>query len=65
MALPASTGTEHRYQLCRDEYCERFPCRLYKEGQRDGYEDGRERGRAEGFASGYSKGYGDGISERR
>lgn len=55
---------EHRYQLCRDEYCERFPCRLYKEGHRNGYDEGRERGQVEGFAAGYSKGYGDGMSDR-
>jgi hypothetical protein len=29
--LPA-TREEHRYQQCQDEYCERFPCRVYKEG---------------------------------
>jgi len=44
MALPAGTPQEHRYQLCRDEDCERFPCRLYKEGRRDGIEEGYRRG---------------------
>ncbi len=65
MGVLAPATSEHRYQTCRDSFCERYICRLYKEGQRDGYEDGRERGRAEGFAAGYSKGYGDGMSERR
>ena len=33
---------EHRYQTCDDEWCDRFPCRVYREG----YEAGlRRRGR--------------------
>lgn len=51
MALLAGAGTEHRYQLCRDEYCDRFPCRVYKEGQQDGDSRGYERGFADGLAS--------------
>ena len=39
MALLAGTGTEHRYQTCDDECCDRFPCRVYKEG----YEAGLRR----------------------
>ena len=49
---------EHRYQTCQDEYCDRFPCRVYREGYRNGYEDGygdglrrRLRGRVRGRAS--------------
>jgi hypothetical protein len=32
---------QHRYQTYRDESCERFACRVYREGYRDGLEDGR------------------------
>ena len=32
MGFTAGTQEEHRYQLCRDEYCDRFPCRIYREG---------------------------------
>lgn len=59
-ARPASD--EHRYQRCRDESCERFLCRVYKEGQRDGYELGRLRGHAEGYAKGYGDGYAEGVA---
>ena len=32
MGLLAGTSSEHRYQRCDDEYCDRFPCRVYREG---------------------------------
>jgi hypothetical protein len=53
-AGPASG--EHRYQLCRDEFCERFPCRVFKEGYRDGWQYGYQRGHAEGYAEGFRDG---------
>jgi flagellar biosynthesis/type III secretory pathway protein FliH len=66
MGLKPSTDQEHRYQLCGDEYCDRFPCRVYKEGQRDGYDDGYRKGYddgyAAGFGAGYSEGFGDGLA---
>jgi len=47
MGLAAGTSTEHRYQTCRDEYCDRYICRVYREGYRnareDGYNEGYER----------------------
>ena len=52
MGLSGSEGQEHRYQLCKDEDCDRFPCRLYKEGYRNGDEDGFDRGYAQGFPDG-------------
>ena len=58
MGLTTGSETEHRYQLCRDEYCDRFPCRVYREGYRNGYEDGY----AAGFGAGYSAGFGDGMA---
>ena len=58
MGLRPSTEQEHRYQLCTDEYCERFPCRVYKEGYRNGYDDGF----AAGFGAGYAEGFGDGLA---
>lgn len=57
MGLQAVSTDEHRYQVCRDEYCQRFACRVYREGQRDGYGAGHAAGAAEGFAAGYSAGY--------
>jgi hypothetical protein len=49
--------TEHRYQTCRDDNCQRFACRVYREGWRDGYGAGHAAGYAEGHATGYSEGY--------
>jgi len=57
MAPLPGAREEHRYQLCRDEFCDRFPCRLYKEGRGDGEQYGYQRGRAEGYA----EGFGDGL----
>lgn len=39
---------EHRYEACTDPWCQRFPCRVYREG----LAEGRERGYAEGYAHG-------------
>ena len=62
MALPAGTRQEHRYQLCRDDECDRFPCRVYKEGYRNGWQDGHAAGYAAGYADGYAKGFPDGMA---
>ena len=56
MALLAGTHAEHRYQLCKDEFCDRFPCRVYKEGHRNGDQDGFARGVAAGYATGFEDG---------
>jgi hypothetical protein len=58
MRLPALKA-EHDYETCGDPYCERFPCRVYREGYEAGYRDGA----ASGYASGYSDGYGDGHAD--
>jgi hypothetical protein len=58
MGLKTDNGTEHRYQHCDDEYCDRFPCRIYKEGYRNGYEDGYSAGTAAGYANGFQDGMG-------
>jgi hypothetical protein len=53
---------KHVYQACRDEGCERFACRVYKEGFGHGRAAGHAEGRAQGHAEGYSEGCGDGYS---
>jgi hypothetical protein len=63
MGFLAGTEQEHRYQLCTDEWCERFPCRVYKEGYAAGYGAGYGAGHAAGRAEGYAEGYGDGQAE--
>ncbi len=58
MGVAERTSTEHRYQLCRDQFCDRFPCRVYREGRRDGHDEGRRQGYDEGFVAGFSEGMG-------
>lgn len=62
MGVRQDTGADHRYQLCRDEYCDRFPCRLYKEGRRNGCEEGYLLGYNKGYADGYGAGFPDGLA---
>ena len=54
--------TQHDYRRCRDEDCQRFACRVYREGYINGKLAGRAEGRAEGEAAGYSNGYSAGYS---
>ena len=42
--------------------CDRFPCRVYREGRAHGYDDGHAKGYAEGWAKGYDAGYRDGYA---
>ena len=56
MGVQLGTSEEHRYQLCNDEYCDRFPCRVYREGHRDGFDEGRAVGEVAGYASGFEDG---------
>lgn len=56
MALLAGIPAEHRYQLCKDEFCDRFPCRVYKDGYRDGCQDGYGQGYESGRADGFDEG---------
>jgi hypothetical protein len=51
------TSHDHLAERCRDDWCQRLPCRLYKDGYERGYEDGQGAGYASGYAAGYSAGY--------
>jgi hypothetical protein len=53
---PAPRGDGHEYADCGDDDCQRFPCRVYKEGRADGKVEGYQIG----YAAGYPKGYEDG-----
>ena len=63
MALLPGTRGQHRYQTCDDEYCDRFPCRVYRVGYAAGHGAGFGAGYTEGRADGYADGYGDGYSD--
>ncbi len=62
MGVLTDAHKQHLYQACQDEDCQRFACRVYKEGYRNGREQGRAEGRAEGDAIGYDKGHQAGYS---
>ena len=49
--------SQHLAEHCRDEWCQRLPCRMWKDGYERGYEDGQSAGYASGYAAGYSAGY--------
>jgi hypothetical protein len=53
---------QHRYQTCRDEDCQRFACRVYKEGYADGYDQGYAEGYLAGQAAGYTEGCAEGYT---
>jgi hypothetical protein len=59
MGSTTGNGTQHQYQACDGQWCDRFICRVYREG----YDDGRRRGYDEGYATGYTRGYEDGYSK--
>jgi hypothetical protein len=62
MGMLTDERTQHRYQTCRDEDCQRYACRIYREGFRDGYGAGHGAGYAEGHATGYEEGHADGYA---
>jgi hypothetical protein len=63
MGVLTDARKQHLYQTCQDPECQRFACRVYKEGRHNGRQEGKAEGRAEGEAVGYSKGHATGYSE--
>jgi flagellar biosynthesis/type III secretory pathway protein FliH len=57
MGVLTNARTQHDYRRCRDEDCQRFACRVYKEGYRAGYDAGEAEGYVKGHAAGYAEGY--------
>jgi len=53
---------QHGYQTCRDEDCQRFACRVYRESYQAGYGAGHAAGYADGHADGYTEGHADGYA---
>lgn len=60
MAL-APHRDEHDYRACDDIDCERFPCRVYREGRAQGCAEGHAQGFEAGYGEGYEHGYSDGY----
>lgn len=55
--MATATSQQHDYRFCVDEFCDRFPCRIYKQGWHDGHEQGEATGMAKGLAQGYAQGW--------
>jgi len=62
MGVLTDAQQQHRYQTCRDEDCQRYACRVYREGFREGYAAGAASGFAQGQAAGYAEGHADGYA---
>jgi flagellar biosynthesis/type III secretory pathway protein FliH len=62
MGVLTDARTQHRYQTCRDEDCQRFACRVYREGYQAGYGGGYAEGHADGYSEGYASGYAAGAA---
>ena len=54
--------TQHDYRRCRDEDCQRYACRIWREAHREGYDEGYNDGYGAGHAAGYSAGYAAGAA---
>jgi hypothetical protein len=53
---------KHVYQARQAEGCQRFACRVYKEGHRNGKAEGEAIGEARGHARGHSEGWAAGYA---
>ena len=54
--------TQHDYRRCRDEHCQRYACRIWREAYAAGYGAGHAAGHSEGRAEGYEQGHADGYA---
>jgi flagellar biosynthesis/type III secretory pathway protein FliH len=61
MGVLNGARARHDYRRCRDSSCDRFACRVYREGYDDGHAAGWAEGEAVGHAEGYSEGHADGY----
>ena len=57
MGVLTDERTQHRYQTCRDEDCQRYACRIYREGYDNGYGAGHAAGETNGHAAGHAEGW--------
>jgi hypothetical protein len=68
MGVLTDERTQHRYQTCRDEDCQRYACCIYREGYDNGYAGhaaGETKGHAAGHAEGWNAGYAAGAASCR
>jgi len=63
MGIWARARDKHEPRTCTDESCERFGCRMWREGWQEGYDAGEAAGYGSGYADGFSTGYAQGIAD--
>jgi len=54
---------EHDYSACPDPQCERFPCKVFREGYEAGFGAGYGAGYDDGHGDGYAEGYSAGAAD--
>jgi hypothetical protein len=62
MGMLTDERTQHRYQTCRDEDCQRYACRIYREGYDNGYGAGHAAGETKGHTAGHAEGWNAGYA---
>ena len=62
MGVLTDERTQHRYQTCRDEDCQRYACRIYREGYDNGYGAGHAAGETKGHTAGHAEGWNAGYA---
>jgi hypothetical protein len=62
MGVLTDAHTQHDYRRCRDEDCQRYACRIYREAYAAGHAAGEAAGFARGEAAGYDRGHADGYA---
>ena len=63
LRTPVPSGNAHEYTTCGDDDCQKFPCRVYKEGYGDGHSVGYGAGHADGYGAGYGDGHAEGAAD--
>ncbi|MGO9078884.1 MAG: hypothetical protein ACLQDY_07540 [Streptosporangiaceae bacterium] len=63
--MPPGRDDHPHYCECNDPDCDRFPCRVYREGYEAGYAAGHAAGHATGYAEGYTEGHADATAEAK
>lgn len=53
----------HDYASCRDPHCDKYACRIYREGIDEGRIEGQVEGFNEGLAEGLKQGFDEGFAE--
>jgi flagellar biosynthesis/type III secretory pathway protein FliH len=62
MGVLTDARQQHDYRRCRDEDCQKYACRIWREAYAEGYGAGHAAGHAQGHAEGHAEGHTEGYS---